>query len=66
MDGWRVMGKVESNEDIAMELWKKGVRKTPECNCPSCGLRMNAGACPDDRESLPGPGDVVVCLRWAK
>lgn len=47
-----------------MELWQKGVRKIPETHCLHCGYGMTAAATaePGD-DSLPGPGDVVVCMK---
>jgi hypothetical protein len=46
-----------------MELWEKGIRKTPLCSCLACGHRLNAGAAPDDSGALPGPNDLTVCLQ---
>lgn len=45
------------------ELWKSGIRKTPESRCLECGHKVNAGAAADGSGSLPGPNDVVVCLK---
>jgi hypothetical protein len=46
-----------------VELWAKGIVKTPLCHCLGCGHKFDAGANPDNDQDLPGPGDVTVCLK---
>jgi Zn ribbon nucleic-acid-binding protein len=45
------------------ELWEKGVRKTPLSHCLQCGYKLNAGSSVEQPGLLPGPGDVVVCMK---
>jgi hypothetical protein len=38
-------------------------RRIPECKCLDCGHKVNASGSTDGSPELPGPGDLVVCIR---
>lgn len=40
-----------------------GVKQIPESKCLECGYKVNASGSMDGSPELPGPGDLVLCLK---
>lgn len=36
--------------------------ETPQCNCPSCGCKLDAATNLADERRRPSPGDLSVCI----